>query len=434
MGAAIPIIMLIAAAATAATAVYVAVTVVTVIAIIAAIVSVSATVAAIYFYVQGDIKNSMLFAGIGIAAGVGGIYAGYVAQSAQAAALLSEGTATAVATAETMYTSGALYVVSYAQSVYSAFNGFLEAIHFKTLVKVHQLGYLISEDYRQQVDKIYGQIREVSAALGYGADFMQLILRDTRNLVFDVSASIGKPYDLSEITWMNTFGDFMRGFGAKANAYKNNPNLLLWDLDQMVTKPGVDGKAYAMQAFIAGVERSVEGVKLLAEDVVRIRNDVVRFAADLPEVLRSQIMPEVNKVVKQLDDFIKLTYDPLMKVIDASFAVVGAELATRKKETAEITGRIRRPGKYLKEVEYLDIEERLEDERAVSEIASRPIMGELSEFELALSWATKKLVADELARLRVPEAPEILRLEPSGPKLPGPPRPDKTDTPFVGDY
>jgi len=426
--------MIIASAVGAAIAVYVAVIVGAVITIIAAIVAVAATIASIYFYIQGDIKNSMLFAGIGIAAGVGGIYTGYVAQATEAAALLSEGTTVSIAAAEVMYTQGALYIASYAQSVYSTFQSFLEAIHFKTLVRIHQLVYLISEDYRTQVDKIFSQIREISAALGYGADFMQLILRDTRNLVFDISSSIGKPYDLSEITWMNTFSDFMKDFADKASSYRNNPNRLLWDIDMMIVKPGVDAKAYSMQVFIAGIERGIEGIKILAEDVIRIRNDVVRFAADLPEVIRGKILPEVNRVARQIDDFLKLTYDPVMKVIDASFAVVGAEIELRKKEVAKISDRIRRPGKYLQEIQYLDVEEQKQDYEAIAEVTSHTTREEFREYDLAHEWAAKKLLADELARQVVSAAPEILRLEPTGPKVPGPPGPDKTDTPFVGDY
>jgi len=81
----------------------------------------------------------------------------------------------------------ALYLETSTQvnAIKASYNMFLEAIHYDTLLKIHEIAYIVSGDYRVQVNKIYGRIAEVSEALGLGAQFINLALRNARAITLD---------------------------------------------------------------------------------------------------------------------------------------------------------------------------------------------------------------------------------------------------------
>lgn len=108
----------------------------------------------------------------------------------------------------------ALYLETSTQvnAIKASYNMFLEAIHYDTLLKIHEIAYIVSGDYRVQVNKIYGRIAEVSEALGLGAQFINLALRNARAITLDVNASIGRFYDIGEIAWMKNLSGFLESW------------------------------------------------------------------------------------------------------------------------------------------------------------------------------------------------------------------------------
>ena len=434
MGAVIPIAIIIVSALSATAAVYAAVTIASTILIILAVVSVAATVASVVAYATGDVKLAMMFAAIGIVSGVGAVYLAAASQSATAMALLAEGTASSVAAAEAAYSSGVLVITGYINAVSAGFQSFLEAIHFKTLMGIHQVAYLISTDYRETVQKIWGQISEVSAALGMTADWMGLVLRDTKHLVLDVSSMLGQSYDLGEVAYMQSLSSYLGSFSKEAHRYQNNPSLLLWDLDQWVTKPAIDAKAATVQVWLATVEKTVAGVKLLAEDVTRVRNDIMKLVADLPEFLKKHIAPFLTPLIKQLDDFMRLTYDPAMKLISGSITTLQADQATAKKQIQGTVDRLSRPGRLLREIKSLPPAQRAEDEADVADLAASAPSRTAVDLEDLADVSRAIIDADIAAEIPAyePAVPELPEIKPA--PLPAEKAVPKITTPFVGEF
>jgi hypothetical protein len=434
MGALLPVAVLVAAYVGAAAAVISAISAATLVAIIAAVVAVASTAAATYFYIQGDIKNSMLFSGIALAAGVGGIYVTYLSYSANIAALMSEGTASALASAEALESSAVMQMASYVTAVYNAWTAFADFIHLKLLWQIHQIAYLVSTDYREMMNRVFQQIAYVSNMYGFGALSLNLLFENTRRGVLDISSAMGKSYDLGQIEWLGTYNELLKEFARNAEHYKNRPaDFLQWIADN-TDRPGYDAKSATMRTIMGGVESALSLVKSTAEIATKVRNDLMKLIADLPEVIRKQWEPEVKKVVKQFDDFMRLNYDPMMKQISAAFDTVGKMIEEDREKAKALNERLSRPGKYLSEIDDLPEDERIEDEETIAAIAARGMSRQVDDFSVVLAEVEKfpevPLYEEEVKRRlpireytipKPPKAPEISKIKMIKP-------------PFVGEY
>jgi len=434
MGAVLPIIMIAIAAASATAAVYAAIAAVSVIAIIAAVAAVAATAASIYFYVQGDLRNSMLFAGIGAVAGIAGIYVVATQSMAAATAQMVEGTTAELAAVQAVQESAAFVIYSYAQTIYAGFQSFLEIIHFKTLLAVNDVLFLVSQDYRNMMQGVFIQLSRVGESLGYGSTFMLLCFRDMRNLVMDVSASIGKTYDLAEITYMTSFGEFLSRMSTRMDTYQNNPHQFLLDLDAEVYKPGVDLKARAVQAMLSGIDSALVQIKLVAEDATKIRNDLLKLASDMPAVIKDQVLPAIRAVTDQVDKFIRLTYDPRVLAIEKSFKQLGDSLGEQQRNVGKLTDKIARPGKYIEGIKDLPRDEQLDDILSLSRTYEAAVAPEFQEINTTADWIMRESEATIFTPLPefapIPKPP-LEKLHPYG-TVPPTVTPKKTW--FVGDY
>jgi hypothetical protein len=434
MGVFIPIAVLVAAYITTAVIVIEAITALTLVAIIAAAVAVAATGISTYYYIEGDIQNSMLFAGIAIAAGVGGIYVSYLSETAEVNALLAEGTGEAIAAAETAETSFAYSVVGYVDAAYSSWQSLAETLHLKLAAQIHQIAYLVSQDYRNMMAKIFNQVSDVSVAMGWGALTLNLLFENTRTMILDVSTSLGEGYDLSQIKWLNTYSAYLKEINQNASYYRANPSAFIDWISDNTYRPGLDAKAGTVRSIFSGIDSALGLIKVTAEDLTRFKNDTLKLVGDLPSVIRDQILPSVKKVTDDFDRFVKLTYDPAIKILDGSLKALGFDMEDQKKKASELISRLARPGKYLSEVDNEDVSFRQDDENIIGGIAERSEVRQMEH----VSTTGDKYYEDLEAKIQeyekekpvsLTKAPEFLTLEPEK-KEPV----EKVTSPFVGDF
>jgi len=389
MGAILPIAILVAAYISTAAAVIAAVSAVTLVAVLAAVVAVASTAAATYFYIQGDIKNSMLFAGIALAAGIGGVYVTYLSYTTEIATHMIEGTGLAQEAVEAAESSAVMQLAGYVQTVYGYWTAFADFIHLKLLWQINQIAYLVSADYREMMNKVFGQIAQVSEAFGFGALTLNLLFENTRRGVLDISSAMGKSYDLGQIEWLNTYNELLKEFAQNAEYYQKRPaDFLQWIADN-TDRPGYDAKSATVRTIMSGIDSALSLVKSTAESATKIRNDLMKLIGDLPEVVRRQWEPEVKKAVKQFDDFMKLNYDPMMKQISAAFDNVGKMIDEDRAKAKALNARLSRPGKYLSEINKLPDDEKREDEQTVAAVAARGMIQQTDEFSSVLAEVEK---------------------------------------------
>jgi len=434
MGVFIPVIFLVAAYVATAAAVIQAVVAATLIYIALAVVAVVATGMATYYFAVGDIQNSMLFSGIAIGAGVGSVYLAYAAKAATVNTLLAEGTAAAITASQATATSYAYVVGTYVQVIYASWQELAGLLHLDILGSIHQIAYLLSEDYRKVMNDVFYQVSKVSESIGWGPMTLNLLFENSRTLILNSSSALGEGYDIGQVKWLNTFNQFLHEFSRGTDHYKSHPADLIDWIANNTYRPALDAQATSTRSLYQGIASALGLIKSGAESLTRFKNDVDRLVGDLPEVIRNQIQPQLNGIIKTYDDFIRLNYTPTIKLIDGTLTILGVDMTEQKKKAADLVARLSRPGHYLKEIDSLDTVLAREDEDMVNDLAGREQIRELNQISKTITGFYDDMIEDieRWEKRPISEAPGFLRLE----------RPtevpteamEKRTSPFVGDY
>lgn len=391
----IPVAIIIVAYVATISAIIVAIETVLIVAIIAAIIATGASLAATYYLIQGDVQKSMMFSGIAIAAGVGGVYIGYASMASESALLMAEGTAQAVAASEAAQASATMTIAAYAQSVYTTYETIVDAFHLKLLYQVHQVAYLVSEDYRQAAQGVFNQVAKISEVYGFGSLTLNLLFENTRTSVLDISTAMGSSFDLAELKWMVTYNEILKEFSRNATNYQQNPHALFYWLTNNVHRPGYDAKSATMRAAYTGIESALSLITATTKDAIRIRNDLTKLVADLPVAISGGIMPEIRKINKDIDNWIKLNYDPAVKVLTKGLTDLGKDLKGETEKVKALNQRLLRPGRYLREIRTLPPEQKQEDLNDVSSLAADGMVEDMTLLNDGIKSDMEKVLTEE---------------------------------------
>lgn len=315
-----------------------------------------------------------------------------------------------------------------------SFKAFLTAIHFDTLMGVHKVAMLVSEDYRGVIRAVYGEITKVSSALGFGPYFLVLALQNTRNLIMDVSTSLGMRYDLAEVQWLSTFQGYLKNFAGATYRYSNNPEALFFDLSRWVERDALDKKGMFIEGLVTTIEKTTEAVTGVIESVVVIRDDLSKLVMDLPEAIRSQVEPAIMPYIEKFDTFIIDTYDPYKRELDRIIGQVKSLQDSQRLKMTSLVDRLKKPADYLFEIDKLEDWEREDQEKKLDDISGRYYRRQLSDMSDAM-----EPVRAELAKVRDALLRPVELLPWEGGELEAPvAKPigeiDKAKTWYVGDY
>ena len=327
-----------------------------------------------------------------------------------------------------------LALVAFTDVMGAGFSAFLAAIHYETLLGIHNIAELVSPTYRDVLGKIYGEISKVSDALGYGPYFLLLLTQNSKRLVQDVSSTFGMEWDLSEVQWLSTFQGYMTKFSGAAYKYRDNPEALLFDMGRWVETDAVNAKGSFMGNLTKTLDNVVKDVENFVGDLVTIRDDVNKMVAQLPEKISKQIGEAISPYISKFDDFITDTYDPYRKEIDRLVDGVKEIQDAQRLRMLSLADRLKKPADYLLEIDDLDEEARLDQERKLADLSTREYGRDVAGF---IEYAGP---ADmELRKIR--EAFKHVGLMPLGfpEEMPSPVRPSTVNaipraTWFIGDF
>jgi hypothetical protein len=231
--------------------------------------------------------------------------------------------------------------------LYNTFGAVLEAIHFKLILEVHTIALLVSEDYRNIMTRVYNEISEVSAALGFAPEFLALALRNVRTLVLDVSSTLGHKYDLAEVAWLKTFSDSLNWIAINANKYEKNPGALFADLADYVERHFVDTKGGFQQITLGTLEGVVKQASKFLEEFGKIGVDIGKLASDLPEFVRAELMPFHLDAIGRVSGFISDHYLPMVQSVEHSLAEYHQSIEGNRLALAEQAKKILTPKETL---------------------------------------------------------------------------------------
>ncbi|MBA7556882.1 hypothetical protein ES705_49605 [subsurface metagenome] len=228
--------------------------------------------------------------------------------------------------------------------------------------------------------------------------------------------------------------EYLREFQYKMYEYKDNPGYLLYDLDQMLTKPAMDLKTGIYRTILSSIDAATTIITTTVQDITTLRYDFGQLLSDLPAQIRDKITPYVDDIFGKYDTWIRDDYKPALRQFDDILDILGRQHTEAQITVAGLIDRLKNPVDYLKEIEWLGPDERAEQEQALYELATRPLSREIDE-----TTAIAEDVSSGL--LKMLEAVEAPTERPPWyvPELPSPSRPArvpvvKRKTWFVGDY
>jgi hypothetical protein len=343
-----------------------------------------------------------------------------------------------IAAASAAYSTGevsAFAAVSmYANAMYLTMADFAAMIHLEVLLALHQIAFIVSPAYRDLVSHLYGSIAQVSQALGWGAGTMYLLLANSRTLVIDASTTLGRPYDVAEITWFSRLNDFMKVMSGKMREYEKDPGIFLQDAAIYLEKPDQDNKSTAMYNIYSALLDVTRILKDSADTVTILRTDVDRLVSGLPEAVQKVVRPITDPISKTITTFIKETYDPAAQKISAALSSLGLDMQAQKDTASSLIQRLARPGQYLAEINQEDAVLAQEDQDMVAEISERSEVQKLNQVSDSAKGNYEGIIEgidtwEKPRALVISPAPRFLTIEQrEGKKAP------ETKSPFVGDY
>ena len=319
-------------------------------------------------------------------------------------------------------------------AISSAWGAFLTAIYFDAIMACHSIAFMVSAEYREMIMGVYGELAKASAALGFAPQFLALALQNTRTLVLDVSSSMGMGYDMAQIQWLQALQGWLKEFSLRAKTYKMNPAQLFYDMEDLVDRPFVDVKGNYMRVVLTAIDNTVHGIEATIGEIVKIRDDINKLVADLPEKMRSEIKPFTDKTTKEFNEFLKDEFNPRLKMVNSLIAQLYIKQEDSKDKMTDLVGRLKNPGKYIKEVDKLSDTDRTEAENYLADLTSRTVTREAAYVSEEMNPIKEGLqqLAGLLGREYPKPAYEVIEIE--RPVRPAGVPAEFRKTWFVGDY
>jgi hypothetical protein len=346
-----------------------------VVAIGAAIVSGIGAAAAAVGAVIVTICSAIYTAVAWVIGAVAGLFAGIGAGVLSSLGILSSDMAIGIGTTLGSVSSiaGSMYFTAGAwiETLGAWFSAFLSVIHFDTLKSISDIAYVVSADYREYMNKVYGKIGEFSEAISGNAFYAIQLIENARAVVLDTSSMLGRPYDIGEITWIVEFESFLKAIEEKGEKYENNPYELINDINELVLKPSYDLQSEVWQGIFGTVDSVIEIVDTTVDDIVKIRDDIVKLNTDLPSKLSRRFDAAISKMNRVIDEFIDKKYHPAIERLKVTINTLTDTREEQLEKIDSLVDRMKRPAHYLLEGDKLSEKERLEDAEIYADLSSR---------------------------------------------------------------
>jgi hypothetical protein len=403
-------------------------------AILSAILSAAASVAGAVMAVVSWVVNAAVAVASAVYAAAAAVYTAISGTIASAYSAIAGWVGSAISAVSESLIVAWEYIGYYVLTIQEGFAAFLEVIQFDLILTVHEIAYLVSEEYREMITAVWREISEVSKALGFAPEVLNLAFRNSRALVLSASALMGKSYDIAEITWLNSFNEYMEEFAALAHKYENDPAALYYDLDKWLIKPAVNVAADMSRTILQTMKDVIGTLDITLTKINEFRTDIDKLIAGMPSAIRVEMLPLIKPLEKAFDEFILYNYEPTMEAVKGLTDKITEGLNTHEERMGSLVDRLKKPGDYLGEIDRLSYEERLEQEDRVSEISTRPYRRQIEVGEVRAQTEFEEFLK-MLEALKVEITPPPYHVE----EAPGPIRPALApavprNTWFVGDF
>jgi len=287
--------------------------------------------------------------------------------------------------AKPLFTAAYEYIRGLSIAIAEGMQTFLDAIHFKTLLKIHKILELTSPSYKRKSRQFFQHISGVSQALGLGAHYLNIMIENTRTVYLDVSAMMGRKYDLAEVTWLSSMNTFLQRISPHIESVQNDPARILDWINNFMLRPAIDAKGEFQQTLLGVLDGVVTVVDTTVGQVINLREDIDRAILQLPESISRKLYEEFRPRFEKFDAFIEDEYRPVATTITKVMNVISDTTESHTAKLGSLTHSILNPGDLLSNIDHLPELERLRQEAQIGEISSRSTNREMDKINEKVS-------------------------------------------------
>lgn len=187
--------------------------------------------------------------------------------------------------------------------IIDAFAIFIELINLEALMEIHEILWILSDDYRALIGQLFDEISKVSEELlGYGLA-LHFIFRNTRALSLSVKSAMGIEYDVGQAMWLTEFGEVLTKFNEKAHLYATDPEMLFYDLEEWADQHVANIGATYQQAQYNAVKGALIAIKNTARDTKEIKGRLDDLIFALPGQRENAIRAHTQPILWRIDKF-----------------------------------------------------------------------------------------------------------------------------------
>jgi len=293
---------------------------------------------------------------------------------------------------------------------------------------------IVSDDYRALISQLYTAISEASESL-FGNTFMlHFMLNSTRRLILTTSSILGYPYDIGEVQWFIALDDIIVKMNEKAEVYMQEPEQLLYDLDEWAEKNAINNAAawrFGELGIMDGMVKVLQGTAL---ELKSVGDDYNAFKYGLPGEREGAIHKYVDPIMIKLGDFHFSDYE--RNRLDTGFMIKDNRdnLDSNRRTMQGIQWDTERPSRGFGKIEGLPEDDRILEEEIIEDYSSRELGRDneklVERHNERIQQENKEKVTEEFyispPSWQAVFEKEVITLEMEKSK--------RRDSPFVGDY
>jgi len=312
---------------------------------------------------------------------------------------------------------------------------FLEIIHFDTIMALHNIMWVLSEEYRKTLSKVFKSMSAISSELFGWSLGLRVILENSRSIILNSAASLGYSYDVSQLVWLNAMTDFTVKFNDHAALYADDPEQLFFDLEEWIDKNAIDVSAGSHALIFNSVQSITIGLERNAQNIQRIDTMAHENDRGVKRLTAGHFGERIDYNFNLFRQFQGDDYAPRQDQQEKAINTNRQETAENRKTLSDLNWKLRRPAGQLETLDEMEQPDKYDEEIKIEDLSTRPYQAESADLESDQAAADAEQEQENIERDAEQQKPAAVETIPFKPvtKHEYKPRPP-VNTWFVGEY
>lgn len=320
---------------------------------------------------------AFIFAAVFISVGLLGLFAPALATSI--VHLLVYGVSVVQGGTALMINAGPIAVKTAMVGLRAVLATFLEAIHFRTIMALHNIAWVLSEDYRKMLSKVFKKMSEASEVIFGWSLGMRVIIENTRSIVITSAAALGFEYDTAQLMWITSFSEIIEKINEKSEIYMEDPEQFFFDLEEMVDKHAIDLSSGASRLIYEATYNQTVAIERTATILGDVQAKSNQNRHNVNVLSGQNLDRRVHYNQATFMGFQTNTYAPKQQQQDSSIEENSTQTENNRNSISMNAQKLSEPDGQIKGVDKQPEPEKTEQEESLEDLTTRPFQEDTEE-------------------------------------------------------